>query len=182
MQVKVVEDESVRALTAVKCDTGLTLDDCLKAFVSPEQLGKDDEWYCGKCKSFQRATKKFDLWRLPQVLVVHLKRFKYGQFSRQKVTTYVDFPINGLDLSEYVLPAALHGQPPPTYDLFAVSDHSGGMGGGHYMAYARSKTDEWHCYNDAQVRPCAPGACQTAGAYLLFYERVATNGGARHDA
>uniref|UniRef100_A0A453BM28 USP domain-containing protein n=1 Tax=Aegilops tauschii subsp. strangulata TaxID=200361 RepID=A0A453BM28_AEGTS len=43
--------------------------------------------------------KKLDLWRLPEVLVIHLKRFSYTQFTRNKLETFVDFPISDLDLS-----------------------------------------------------------------------------------
>ena len=46
-------------------------------FLQEEPLGPDDMWYCPKCKEHRQATKKLELWRMPQVLVVHLKRFSY---------------------------------------------------------------------------------------------------------
>jgi ubiquitin C-terminal hydrolase len=58
-----------------------------------EQLGADDAWYCPACKKHQQATKKFDLWTLPEVLVIHLKRFSYNRYWRDKIDTLIDFPI-----------------------------------------------------------------------------------------
>lgn len=49
--------------------------------------------YCPNCKKHQQATKKFDLWSLPKILVVHLKRFSYSRYWRDKLDTVVEFPI-----------------------------------------------------------------------------------------
>lgn len=49
--------------------------------------------YCPNCKKHQQATKKFDLWSLPKILVVHLKRFSYSRYCRDKLDTVVLFPI-----------------------------------------------------------------------------------------
>lgn len=54
----------------------ISLDSCLKAFTSEEELGEDELYYCSKCKTHRLATKKLDLWRLPPILVSHT------QFSR----------------------------------------------------------------------------------------------------
>ena len=109
------------------------LSDCLELFLLAEKLGKDDPWYvlmdvsfshllyryCSKCKEFRQATKKLDLWRLPPILVVHLKRFCYrNRYYRQKLETFIDFPLKNLDLSPYCLTTSEHQ---PQYDLFAVS-------------------------------------------------------------
>ena len=53
--------------------------------------------YCPTCKKHQQATKKFDLWSLPRLLVVHLKRFSYNRCWRDKLDTVVDFPIRYVD-------------------------------------------------------------------------------------
>lgn len=49
--------------------------------------------YCPTCKQHQLATKKLDLWMLPETLIIHLKRFSYTKFSREKLDTLVEFPI-----------------------------------------------------------------------------------------
>jgi ubiquitin carboxyl-terminal hydrolase 15 len=80
----------------------------------------------------KQAMKKLDLWRLPEVLVIHLKRFSYTHFTRNKLETFVDFPISDFDLSPYISDkskqANIH------YRLYAISNHYGNMGGGHYTA------------------------------------------------
>ncbi len=43
---------------------------------------------------------------------------------------YVEFPVSGLDLSDYVTAPELVGQS-FVYDLFAVSNHHGVFGSGH---------------------------------------------------
>ena len=89
--------------------------------------------YCPGCKKHRQAIKKLDLWRLPEILVIHLKKFSYSRFMKNKLETYVDFPIDNFDLSPYL--AQRNGQSCNCYMLYAVSNHYGSMGGGHYTAF-----------------------------------------------
>ncbi len=77
----------------------LDLRSCLAKFTEKEQLGEKDTWYCPQCKQHVRAYKKFDLFSLPRILLIHLKRFRYAQSSylmhRDKINTLVTFPIEG---------------------------------------------------------------------------------------
>ena len=72
----------------------INLIECLKLYTSQEKLGADDAWYCPNCQKHQQATKKFDLWSLPEMLVIHLKRFSYNRYWRDKIDTVIEFPIN----------------------------------------------------------------------------------------
>ncbi|XP_073888281.1 ubiquitin carboxyl-terminal hydrolase 4 isoform X7 [Macaca fascicularis] len=76
-----------------KKKTTVALRDCIELFTTMETLGEHDPWYCPNCKKHQQATKKFDLWSLPKILVVHLKRFSYNRYWRDKLDTVVEFPI-----------------------------------------------------------------------------------------
>uniref|UniRef100_A0A8C5NFU9 Ubiquitin carboxyl-terminal hydrolase n=1 Tax=Gouania willdenowi TaxID=441366 RepID=A0A8C5NFU9_GOUWI len=129
------------------------LNDCIELFTTKEKLGAEDPWYCPNCKQHQQATKKLDLWSLPPVLVVHLKRFSYSRYMRDKLDSLVDFPLRYLDMSEFLInPNA----GPCLYDLIAVSNHYGGMGGGHYTAYAKNKDDgKWYNFDDSSVSPAS---------------------------
>ncbi|PIA15957.1 peptidase C19, ubiquitin carboxyl-terminal hydrolase 2, partial [Coemansia reversa NRRL 1564] len=146
----------------------ITLEDCLAEFTRPEQLGEEDPWYCSKCKEHQRATKKFDLWRVPEILVVHLKRFEHSRAWRDKIDAFVDFPLRGLDLSRTVV--GPNGRE-LMYDLHSVCNHFGGMGGGHYTAYALSPEDaKWYDFNDSHVSEVSDSeSVKSAAAYMLFY-------------
>ena len=57
------------------------------------------------------------------------------------------------------------------YDLYAVSNHFGGMGGGHYNAYCKMPDGQWHCFDDSQVRPVNQSDIVSSSAYVLFYRR-----------
>lgn len=57
------------------------------------------------------------------------------------------------------------------YKLYAVSNHYGGMGGGHYTAFAKCG-EEWYEFNDSQVYPISEDQIKTSAAYVLFYKRV----------
>lgn len=59
----------------------LTLADCLRLFTTNEKLGPEDPWYCPNCKEHRQAWKKFDIWNIPPILVVHLKRFQYDRYK-----------------------------------------------------------------------------------------------------
>lgn len=155
--------------------TEITLLNCLSKFTEREQLETTDTWYCPKCKQHVRAFKKFDLFSLPRVLIFHLKRFRYAQSSfylhRDKITKLVEFPIEGLDLSEYVV-GPKDGDKPLMYDLFAVSEHSGGLGGGHYTAVAKNPDNErWFSFNDSFTSETSADHAVTPKAYVLFYVR-----------
>lgn len=98
--------------------SNIQLSECIKNFTTTEKLGEDDSWYCPTCKKHQQATKKFDLWELPNVLIIHLKRFSYSRYWRDKIDTLVDFPITGLDMGMYVINNP--DKKPIIYDLIAV--------------------------------------------------------------
>lgn len=106
-----------------------TLEDCLDEFTGDERLSSDDLWYCPRCKKHQRASKKFDIWKLPEILVVHLKRFSQERTWGSKIDTFVDFPIEELDMTDRVLSSTDNDR--LIYDLYAIDNHYGGMGGGH---------------------------------------------------
>uniref|UniRef100_A0A8C4WCQ7 Ubiquitin carboxyl-terminal hydrolase n=1 Tax=Gopherus evgoodei TaxID=1825980 RepID=A0A8C4WCQ7_9SAUR len=161
------KDESM--LQSQKKKTTVALKDCIELFTTMETLGEHDPWYCPKCKKHQQATKKFDLWSLPRILVVHLKRFSYSRYWRDKLDTVVEFPIRDLSMSEFVCDPAAD---PYVYDLIAVSNHYGAMGVGHYTAYAKNKVNgKWYYFDDSSVSVASEDQIVTKAAYVLFYQQ-----------
>jgi len=170
---------------------GIILEDCLDEFAREEVLSAEDPWYCPRCKEHRRATKKFELWKCPDILVVHLKRFSSSRSFRDKIDAQIDCPIEGLDLSQRV---GFTEDKPMIYDLIAVDNHYGGLGGGHYTAYVKNWYDgKWYYCDgefsirksiwmyanadwrmiDASVREAQANSVVTPAAYLLFYRRRA---------
>uniref|UniRef100_A0A2C9KRP9 ubiquitinyl hydrolase 1 n=1 Tax=Biomphalaria glabrata TaxID=6526 RepID=A0A2C9KRP9_BIOGL len=106
--------------------------------------------FCPDCKQHKQATKKFDLWSLPEVLIIHLKRFSYNRYCRDKIDVLVEFPTHGLDLRKYIINE--DSTECDVYDLIAVTNHYGGLGGGHYTAFAMNKDDgNWYYFDDSSV-------------------------------
>uniref|UniRef100_A0A8B9KYV4 ubiquitinyl hydrolase 1 n=1 Tax=Astyanax mexicanus TaxID=7994 RepID=A0A8B9KYV4_ASTMX len=306
----------------------ISLDSCLRAFTTEEELGENELYYCSKCKTHRLATKKLDIWRLPPILIVHLKRFQFVNGRWIKSQKIVRFPRDNFDPSAFLTPReADHsqqgwrsclgedlseqehgpnsgaGEPPsnstlsnspgsgrllssslsrggsptsspkvdgrkqgpkqashldsrlqlslskesldsgresplelepcsstkpeaqteaeatgldsalgedtsrdfdngtsvselesngctedsmdleasqdqrericlePVYDLYAISCHSGILGGGHYVTYAKNPNDKWYCYNDSSCKEVNPEEIDTDSAYILFYEQ-----------
>ncbi|PYH94626.1 UCH-domain-containing protein [Aspergillus ellipticus CBS 707.79] len=160
-----------RALRQTRKKRGVTLNECLDEFNKEEVLSENDAWYCPRCKEHRRASKKFELWKTPDILVMHLKRFSASRGFRDKLDVLVDFPVEGLDMTGRV--EAPEDGKGLIYDLFAVDNHYGGLGGGHYTAYAKNFiSGQWNEYNDSSVsKPIDPQSVVTSSAYLLFYRR-----------
>ncbi|XP_041080722.1 ubiquitin carboxyl-terminal hydrolase 19-like isoform X5 [Polyodon spathula] len=156
-----------------------TLEHCLNLFTRPEVLAPEEAWYCPKCKQHREASKQLMLWRLPNVLIIQLKRFSFRSFIwRDKINDMVDFPVRSLDLSNFCNDQKDDTQP-PIYDLYGVINHYGGMIGGHYTAYARLPSDKnsqrsdvgWRLFDDSTVTTVEESQVVTRYAYVLFYRR-----------
>lgn len=144
---------------------------CFDAFCEKEVLGENDAWFCSKCQGFKCASKKIDLWNSPDLLIIHLKRFSYTRTWRDRINTLVKFPLEGLDLSNYLMDSAAKGD--AIYDCYAVSNHMGGMGGGHYTAYARSLEGQtWFQLDDSRtMRVQDNDRIVSSAAYVLYYQK-----------
>ena len=138
--------------------------------------------YCSKCKEFRIQTKSMSIWRLPPVMIIHLKRFQFNHQIKRKLREYVHFPVEGLDFSKVLaqnndLSSEKNGNPDGNnpeslYDLYAVVHHHGALSTGHYVASLKSEIDgRWRLFNDAQVYDIATNNVVDATAYILFYVR-----------
>ncbi|KAJ4903685.1 putative ubiquitin carboxyl-terminal hydrolase 11 [Raphanus sativus] len=155
----------------------ISLLSCLEQYLAEEPLGPDNMWFCLQCKEKRPANKKLDLWKMPDILVLHLKRFKTSKHFVKKNDTFVDFPINDLDLSKYVKNQENDDQSSYLYELYAVSNHYIGRSVPvrHYTAYAKLiDYNEWYHFNDSYVSLVKEPAVKSKAAYLLFYRRVGT--------
>lgn len=165
-------------IDAIKSSCSLI--DCINKFITEEKLNDKDQWYCPKCKGFQDSTIKYDLWKLPYLLIIHFKRFSYNRYGYRtnKIDEYINYPLTGLDLSGFT------NYPDPAgnvYDLFAVSCHHGSTGGGHYTANCYHKYKrQWYKYNDSMCSELSENDALTSSAYMLFYTKVSVTNGRRY--
>ncbi len=143
----------------------LNIYDCFELLTKSKRLDEQIEWHCPKCKQFQRANKKIEIYKTPNILIIQLKRFN----DFRKIDTTVDFPINNLDISKYVISKS---NDELKYDLFAIGNHFGSMKKGHYIAYCKNHFDNiWYEFNDSNVSLINENNLINSSAYILFYKR-----------
>lgn len=161
--------------------TDILLDDCLKEFTTVELLDESNRWRCPNCKRQTKSTKKISITRLPQVLIIHFKRFKIspqGYFN--KLDTFIKYPVKEiLDLTKYWPPVGTSFSqtqtytkereqeilgslptrnqiPPFRYKLYGVANHYGNLTTGHYTSYVYKESDSkknrgWCYFDDAKI-------------------------------
>jgi len=150
-----------------------SVDDCMDLYLKEEDLTGADQYYCEKCKEHVDGTKKQDIWMLPPVLIVHLKRFKYNDYGKvgSKNDASIKYPVTEWDLKSRVKSArGVY----PKYDLYAVSNHMGSLGGGHYTAHTLNRFDDnWYEFNDSTYRSVDASIHKRLfkSSYVLFYNR-----------
>lgn len=95
----------------------------------------------------------------------------YGGGGNGKLDTLVEFPLEGLDLTPYILQKNSDGVS-YVYDCFGVSNHFGGCGGGHYTAFALNPVENaWYSFDDSSCQKTNPSRVVSPSAYNLFYRR-----------
>jgi hypothetical protein len=156
----------------------LSLEKCFEYFSMSEILDENNQWFCPKCRNFVRANKKMDIWSLAQNMIIHFKRFICRTGSSRKIEGLIKFPVE-LDMAPYVVGPQKDAE--QKYQIYAVCEHFGGTGGGHYTAHCRVPMGNgdfgWYSFNDMTVRKSSVSEIHSEAAYVLFYEKVEASGG-----
>uniref|UniRef100_A0AAY4ADJ1 Ubiquitin carboxyl-terminal hydrolase n=1 Tax=Denticeps clupeoides TaxID=299321 RepID=A0AAY4ADJ1_9TELE len=148
----------------------ITLEDCLAAFFAADELKGDNMYSCEKCKKLRNGVKYCKVLRLPEILCIHLKRFRHEVMYSFKINSHVLFPLEGLDLRPFL--AKESPTQITTYDLLSVICHHGTAGSGHYMAYCQNVINgQWYEFDDQYVTEVHETVVQNAEAYVLFYRK-----------
>lgn len=184
--VEIFVGQIVSTLTCLSCDEqstvfesfwdlsvplGSTVESCLKKFTTEETLDGADKPMCDNCKKQRKMRKVYKMWKLPEVLIIHLKRFKQSGRSRNKDSSRVRLD-EKLNVSQFLHDKS-RGNSGTTYELFAVSNHMGDTGGGHYTASCKNEGGEsWRYCNDMRVSNVSSNEVQSSDAYVLFYQRL----------
>ncbi|KAJ1031697.1 hypothetical protein NDA13_002087 [Ustilago tritici] len=151
---------------------------CLRQFSASEMLRSRNKFFCDSCSGLQEAEKRMKIKKLPNVLALHLKRFKYEESVQRyvKLAYRVAFPqelrlFNTSDDAE---------DPDRLYELCAIVVHIGaGPHHGHYIAVVKVG-NRWVQFDDDVVTYIdefeitkyygdRPGL---GSAYVLFYQAV----------
>ena len=143
--------------------------DCFDLYVKGEMLEGENAWYNEETKEKENVKKQISFWSFPNILAIDLKRFNSSQRKKQIL---VNFPIENLDLSKYVI-----GYKSETfvYDLYGIANHSGGVLGGHYTAFVKNANGKWYHFNDTLVNEIKNvNELITPKAYCLLYRKRKT--------
>ena len=140
-----------------------SLIDCFNYYVEGETI---EGWYNDESKERINIRKKIEFWSFPNILVIDFKRFN-NRFQKSQIL--ITFPIDELDLSDYVIGYKKDNY---KYELYGVCNHSGGVMGGHYTAYVKNANGKWYHFNDTNVNEVInPNELISPKAYCLFYRK-----------
>ncbi|KAG8687823.1 hypothetical protein FRC08_011751, partial [Ceratobasidium sp. 394] len=150
---------------------------CLRQFSASEMLCQKNKFFCDSCCGLQEAEKRMKIKKLPNILALHLKRFKYQEDVQRymKLSYRVAFPFE-LRLFNTVDDAQ---DPDRLYELFAIVVHVGsGPHHGHYITIAKQR-GQWLLFDDDIVEgireseiPKYFGDSPAGSGYVLFYQAV----------
>jgi ubiquitin C-terminal hydrolase len=143
-----------------------SLIDCFNYYVEGEILEGDNGLINETTGLKENIRKKILFWSFPTILVIDLKRFNYNS---QKNQILVTFPLDNLDLSNYVIGYKKNGY---IYELYGICNHSGSVLGGHYTSFVKNANGKWYHFNDQVISEVSDhSTIITPKAYCLFYRK-----------
>lgn len=149
----------------------VSLHHCLNAFFSADELKGDNMYSCEKCGKLRNGLKYSKVVKLPEVLMVHLKRFRHDYIYSSKISQHVAFPLTGLNLQPFLHRDCVSEV--RQYALYGVICHHGSVGSGHYTSMAQHPTTgDWYEFDDDCVTRVSAETVQRCQAYVLFYKKV----------
>lgn len=150
-----------------------TLLDCFDLYVEGELMDGDNCILLEESNEKVPAKKSIKFWSCPDILVIDIKRFNSSKINQiKKNQVMVDFPLENLDLSKYVIG---YDKSSYVYDLYGVCNHSGSLLGGHYTSFVKNANDKWYHYNDTNVTEVKiEEQIKTPKAYCFFYRKRST--------
>ncbi|ESO05268.1 hypothetical protein HELRODRAFT_171628 [Helobdella robusta] len=127
------------------------LTECLKHYFRDEVLVGDERAKCDHCQMKKDAKKSLFIQKFPKILIIRMYWLNLKRFSNnctQKITKFVEYPVERLDLKEFTTFSAN-----VSYSLYAVVQHFGLLGDGHYTASIQNANNNlWYYYDDDLIR------------------------------
>lgn len=151
---------------------GVSVDTCLSKYFEKSIINDDDDagaagsdkWVCDKCNTSAKSLKTCKLVKLPDMLVISIKRFKYNERAERFLKNNACVKVNDvLDIDEHSISNA------PSYKLMSFANHMGNMHGGHYTACCRYEDDSWYKIDDEAV--IKTKSYEDRNAYTIFYQK-----------
>ena len=141
--------------------SNITLNECFETTFRLEYM--QDPWIDDKTNQSKRIKKKTYLCYLPDILVVHLKRWNTNFHKNNTVVSFEE-KINIFDYT-------IHNRKDDcNYELFGIINHQGNVMGGHYFSYI--KKDIWYSFDDSSILKIEPSTIINNKNYCLFYRKI----------
>ena len=131
-----------------------SITDCFEFFFEKELL--EDPLSCRICGGPENFYKNYEINKLPYVLILSLKRFKFNENNGFKLRQLITYPLYDFTLKNQ------------KYDLFGVVYHYGGINSGHYICTIK-RENKWIMCDDRRVEEVDEGKIMNSNAYILFY-------------
>lgn len=167
---------NILSLSIPKLGKNLSLNDCLKYFNRKEELDQNNLVESKMNYGKQKISKQESLWKLPNYLFIHLKRFEYNDYGKilKKDNTPVFYP-EEIDFSNVIDPSSKYKNLDNKYYLYALTLHQGiltnRLSCGHYISYVKNKyNNKWYLYNDDKPVERVYNI-QNNNTYILYYAK-----------
>ena len=132
-----------------------------------ELMDGENMWLDEKQNKKIEVKKKIVFWKLPDILIVVLKRFHFVKKTNQnkKKHMLIDVPTKELNLTKYMIHKTKN-----IYELFGVCNHMGrGSDSGHYTSNVLNANGKWYNFNDTNVTEIANSRIVTPNGYCFFF-------------
>ena len=139
----------------------INLNACFEHTFQSEHL--NDLWFDEKTKENKKLTKHTYLCYLPEILVIHLKRWNHNLKKNESVVHFED----KINIHKYTVETNVDDC---NYELFGIINHTGNVFGGHYYSYIK-KSDEWFKFDDSNINNLNSSIVNDKN-YCLFYKKI----------
>jgi ubiquitin C-terminal hydrolase len=143
----------------------ITILDCLDLYLTSEELIDDNAWFNNETNSKENVSKRDIIWKLPKILIIHLKRWDLTGKKNQNI---IQFDLE-YDFSKYVNNTDNNDN---NYELYSISNHQGNSNGGHYTTYVKNANNKWYEFNDTHIKEISNDLLISNKAYCLFYRKI----------
>ena len=179
----------------------IDLSDCFNEFTKIEILNEENKWFCQKCNQTKQGINQLNLFAVPKILIIQLKRFITINLIKKKIHAKIKFPFENFNLSKFVKykeesgnlykredvisnfnesllkissdNEEIENNEEVLYNLLGVINHVGSsLEKGHYYAYFHNEKDEfWYKFDDRTVSQEIEDEICSRESYILIYRR-----------
>ena len=150
----------------------IDINDCIKETLSKNVFDIEHGFTCRKYNKNTSFSKHIEVFRAPEILIIHFNRFKLLDNNiKKKDEASITFPAQKFDFNVSIPNHT--GSISYKYDIFGIVHHEGSFSSGHYYAEVKYDFDgkKWFWCNDKFVKSINKPKLSGKTPYILFYAR-----------